>query len=126
MPPLLLSVGLGAVIVPEKEQEALSLFSSAFEHLDSDDGPALGPRSELWARAGGARLVRRLDRMAEAEAQERLILAWVVSHPTVLSPRKLQGLVSDETDSGFLNNISEHPDVLAAIKKAREPRIVNV
>ena len=52
---------------PEKEQEALSLFSSSLEHLDSDDAPAMGPRSELWSRA---RLARRLDPVAEAEAQE--------------------------------------------------------
>ena len=90
---------------PEKEQEALSLFSSSLEHLDTADAPALGPRSELWTRA---RLVRRLDPVAEAEAQEQLSLyvvvivsvlfrplrpllsrKWFVSHPTVLPPLNL-------------------------------------
>ena len=106
--------------VPEKEQEALSLFSSAFEHLDSDDGPALGPRSELWARAGWARLVRRLDSVTEAEAQERPILYVVVILQFSFDP-----FTHYETDSGFLNSILEHPDEPAAIKQAREPQIVS-
>ena len=118
-PELYLAVAIHKV--PDKEQEALLLFSSAFEHLDTDDAPALGPRSELWARAGWARLVRRLDSVTEAEAQERLILYVVV-----ILQFSFDTFTHYETDSGFLNSISEHPDVLAAIKKAREPRIVNV
>ena len=105
--------------VPEKEQEALLLFSSVSEHLDSDDGPALGPRSELWARAGWARLVRRLDSVTEAEAQERPILYVVVILQFSFDP-----FTHYETDSGFLNSIL-HPDEPAAIKQAREPQIVS-
>ena len=75
-PELYLAVAIHKV--PDKAQEALLLFSSAFEHLDTDDAPAVGPRSELWARASWARLLRRLERVAEAEAQEQLILYVLV------------------------------------------------
>ena len=71
-PELFLAVTL--VKSPEKEEEALSLFSSAFAHIDADDSPGPGPRSELWARASWARLLRRMDRIAEAEEQENEVV----------------------------------------------------
>lgn len=137
-PELYLAVAIHKV--PEKEQEAVSLFASAFQHLDESGVRAPGPRSELWARASWARLLRRLDRVQEAEAQEQAILYvgisfsslicdpcmlplhrdWIVSHPLVLPGPKLRALVSDETDSGPLNAIVEHPEVLVAIERARE------
>ncbi|KAI0671139.1 hypothetical protein C8Q78DRAFT_1034234 [Trametes maxima] len=107
---------------PEKEQEALTLFSDAFADFDANGAPALGPRSELWARAHWARLLRRVERVQEAQAQEQAIINWVVGHPMVLPPPKLKALVSDESDSGVLNNIMEHPEVVAAIEQAREKR----
>ncbi len=47
---------------------------------------------------------------------------WIVSHPLVLPPAKLRALVSDEADSGVLNNIVEHPKVQLAVDKARAGR----
>ena len=80
-----------------------------------------------------------MDRVREAEAQEQAILYvvfelriirsqfshsvsrhWAVSYPLVLPAVKLRALVGDETDSGMLNNIPEHPQLLAAIERARE------
>ncbi|RDX48883.1 hypothetical protein OH76DRAFT_1404455 [Lentinus brumalis] len=119
-PELYLAVAIHKV--PEKEQEALSMFASAFDHFDEHGAPALGPRSELWARASWARLLRRVDRVRDAEAQERAIVDWIVSHPLVLPPAKLRDLVSDEADSGVLNNIVEHPEVQLAVDKARAGR----
>ena len=52
----------------------MSLFSSAFAHIDADGSPGPGPRSELWARASWARLLRRMDRIAEAEEQENEVV----------------------------------------------------
>ncbi|KAI0694791.1 hypothetical protein C8Q76DRAFT_251691 [Earliella scabrosa] len=92
-PELYLAVAIHKVL--EKELEDLSRFSSAFEHLDTDDAPALGPRSELWARASWARLLKRLDPVTELEALEQLIF------------------------------ISGHPDEPAVIKKAHQPQIVS-
>ena len=40
----------------------------------------------------------------------------------VLPPPKLKALVSDDADSGVLNNILEHPEVLAAFEAAKEKR----
>ncbi|KAH9932742.1 uncharacterized protein BXZ73DRAFT_89898 [Epithele typhae] len=117
-PELYLAVAIHAV--PGKEQEALDIFASAFDFVDIDDAPPPGPRSELWARASWARLLRKMDRTSEAGAQEAAILNWALAHPLVLSPAKLKALVGDETDSGFLNNISENPDLLAAVERARE------
>ncbi|RPD56092.1 hypothetical protein L227DRAFT_579064 [Lentinus tigrinus ALCF2SS1-6] len=117
-PELYLAVAINKI--PEKQQEALSLFSSAFDHYEEHGNPAFGPRSELWARASWARLLRRVERVRDAEVQERAIVDWVVSHPLVLPPTKLRALVSDEADSGVLNNIVEHPEVQAAVEKARE------
>ncbi|KAI0754521.1 hypothetical protein C8Q80DRAFT_1216516 [Daedaleopsis nitida] len=123
-PELFLAVAIHNV--PEKEEEALATFSSAFAYLDENDVPAPGPRSELWARACWARLLRRLERVREAEAQEQAILDWVVSHPLVLSAAKLRGLVSDEADTGVLSNIAEHPEFLAAIANARNKTLVSM
>ncbi|RPD74036.1 hypothetical protein L226DRAFT_509882 [Lentinus tigrinus ALCF2SS1-7] len=117
-PELYLAVAINKI--PEKQQEALSIFASAFDHYEEHGNPALGPRSELWARASWARLLRRVERVRDAEVQERAIVDWVVSHPLVLPPTKLRALVSDEADSGVLNNIVEHPEVQAAVEKARE------
>ncbi|KAI0770622.1 hypothetical protein C8Q74DRAFT_1276528 [Fomes fomentarius] len=117
-PELYLAVAIHKV--PEKEQEAVSLFTSAFQHLDESGMRPPGPRSELWARASWARLLRRLDRVQEAQAQEQAILDWIVSHPLVLPASKLRALVSEEMDSGPLNTIVEHPEVLVAIERARE------
>ncbi|OJT14488.1 hypothetical protein TRAPUB_8961 [Trametes pubescens] len=105
---------------PEKEQEALSLFTDAFADFDANGAPALGPRSELWARAHWARLLRRLAPVPEAEAQEQVIVDWIVSHPLVLPPAKLQALVTDKNDDGPLQEILMHPEVLAALEQARE------
>ncbi|KAI0642959.1 hypothetical protein C8Q79DRAFT_198915 [Trametes meyenii] len=107
---------------PGKEQEALVLFSDAFADFDANGAPALGPRSELWARAHWARLLRRVERVQEAQVQEQAIVNWIVEHPMVLPPPKLKALVSDESDSGVLNNILEHPEVVAAFEQAREKR----
>lgn len=65
---------------PEKEQEALSMFASAFDHYDEHGAPAFGPRSELWARASWARLLRRVGRVQDAEAQEQAIMYVASSH----------------------------------------------
>ncbi|KAI0718162.1 hypothetical protein C8T65DRAFT_639199 [Cerioporus squamosus] len=119
-PELYLAVAIHKV--PEKEQEALSMFASAFERYEEHGDPALGPRSELWARASWARLLRRVDRVQDAQAQEQAVIDWVVSHPLVLRPAKLRALVSDEADSGVLNNIIENPEVQIAIQKARAGR----
>ncbi|OSC97998.1 hypothetical protein PYCCODRAFT_1418423 [Trametes coccinea BRFM310] len=106
----------------EKEQEAVALFTEAFSSLDTDVAPALGPRSDLWARAHWARLLRRVDRLQDAEAQEQVIVDWIVEHPLLLPPSKLKALVSDEVDSGVLNNILDHPQVVEAIQSAKEKR----
>ncbi|KAI1788840.1 hypothetical protein LXA43DRAFT_1096865 [Ganoderma leucocontextum] len=106
--------------VPGKEEESTALFASAFSHFDEHGAPGLGPRSELWARAAWARLLRRMDKVPEAEAQERAIIDWIVSHPTVLTPAKLGTLISDEEDEGVLSNIGEYPEVKLAIEKARQ------
>ena len=68
---------------PEKEQEALTIFASAFSHVEESDAPGPGPRSELWARASCARLLRRLGRAEEAETQEAAILYVQVRHPSL-------------------------------------------
>ena len=60
--------------IPEKEQEALSMFASAFDHYEEHGDPALGPRSELWARASWSRLLRRCERVRDAEVQEKAIV----------------------------------------------------
>lgn len=60
--------------VPGKEEESNALFASAFSYFDEHGAPGLGPRSELWARAAWARLLRRMEKVPEAEAQERAIL----------------------------------------------------
>ncbi|CDO72186.1 hypothetical protein BN946_scf184970.g38 [Trametes cinnabarina] len=106
----------------EKEQEAISLFTEAFNSLDMDGASALGPRSDLWARAHWARLLRRVERVQEAQVQEQVIVDWIVDHPLLLPPPKLKALVSDEADSGVLNNILDHPQVVAAIQSAKEKR----
>ena len=106
--------------VLEKELEDLSRFSSAFEHLDTDDAPALGPRSELWARASWARLLKRLDPVTESEALEQLILYVVAILQFSFDPS-----THYESDSGFPNSISSHPDEPAVIKKAHQPQIVS-
>ena len=49
-----------------------------YVHLDIDNAPALGLWSELWAWARRAKLLRRLDRVAEAEAHKQVILYVVV------------------------------------------------
>ncbi|KAH9886071.1 hypothetical protein C8Q73DRAFT_658829 [Cubamyces lactineus] len=119
-PALYLAVSIQQV--PGKEEEALTLFSAAFTDLETNDVLALGPRSELWARAHWSRLLRRFERIQEAQVQEQTIVDWIVEHPMVLPPPKLKALVSDEADSGVLNNILEHPEVLAAIAAAKEKR----
>ncbi|KAJ2989780.1 hypothetical protein NUW54_g8674 [Trametes sanguinea] len=106
----------------EKEQEAVSLFTEAFSSLDADDAPALGPRSDLWARAHWARLLRRVERLQDAQVQEQMIVDWIVEHPLLLPPSKLKALVSDEADSGVLNNILDHPQVVEAVRIAKEKR----
>ena len=60
--------------VPGKEEESNTLFASAFSYFDEHGAPGLGPRSELWARAAWARLLRKMEKVPEAEAQERAIL----------------------------------------------------
>ncbi|PIL35145.1 hypothetical protein GSI_02934 [Ganoderma sinense ZZ0214-1] len=105
--------------VPSKEEESNALFASAFSHFDEHGAPGLGPRSELWARAAWARLLRRMDKVPEAEVQERAIINWIVSHPSVLTPAKLDVLISEE-DEGVLSNIGEYPEVKLAIQKARQ------
>ncbi|KAH9850195.1 hypothetical protein C2E23DRAFT_887625 [Lenzites betulinus] len=105
-----------------KEDEALALFSGAFEDVDANGAPALGPRSELWARAHWARLLRRVGRVQDAETQEQTIVNWIVRHTMVLPRPKLLALVSEEGDTGPLNNILQHPDVLAAFEREREKR----
>ncbi|KAL1946040.1 hypothetical protein VTO73DRAFT_15167 [Trametes versicolor] len=117
-PALYLAVAIHGT--PEKEQEALSLFADAFADFDANGAPALGPRSELWARAHWARLLRRLARVPEAEAQEQFIVDWIVGHPLVLPPAKLQALVTDQNDDGPLKEILTHPEVVAAFEQARE------
>ena len=71
-PELYLAVALHKV--PGKEEESNALFSSAFAHFDEHGQPGLGPRSELWARAAWARLLRRMERVREAEVQEQAIV----------------------------------------------------
>ncbi|KAI8986285.1 hypothetical protein BD414DRAFT_515311 [Trametes punicea] len=105
---------------PGKVQEAISLFTDAFNEFDDNETLALGPRSELWARAHWARLLRRVERVQDAQVQERAIVDWIVEHPMVLPAPKLMALVSDEADGGILNGILNHPEVLAAFENARE------
>ncbi|KAI0373765.1 hypothetical protein BV20DRAFT_675059 [Pilatotrama ljubarskyi] len=119
-PELYLAVAIQRV--PEREQEALALFVDAFGDLDTNGAPAFGPRSELWARAHWARLLRRVERVEEAQVQEQIIVDWVVGHPMVLPPQKLKALVSDDADGGPLNNVLEHPEVLAAFQAAKEKK----
>ncbi len=57
-----------------KEEESNALFTSAFSHFNEYGAPGLGPRSELWARAAWARLLRRMEKVPEAEVQERAIM----------------------------------------------------
>ena len=71
-PELYLAVAIHKI--PEKEQEALSMFASAFDHYEEHGDPALGPRSELWARASWSRLLRRVERVRDAEVQEKAIV----------------------------------------------------
>ncbi|KAI0629988.1 hypothetical protein C8Q77DRAFT_1139757 [Trametes polyzona] len=123
-PELYLAVAIHKV--PEKQEEALALFASAFDEFDANGAPALGPRSELWARANWARLLRRLERVQEAETQEQAIVDWIVGHPLVLPPPKLLALVGDEADRGPLDNVLQHPEVLAAIERAKEKKNVVV
>ncbi|KAI0332840.1 hypothetical protein GY45DRAFT_1359993 [Cubamyces sp. BRFM 1775] len=108
--------------MPGKEEEALTLFSEAFNDFEANGAPLLGPRSELWARAHWSRLLRRFERVQEAQVQEQTIVDWIVEHPMVLPPPKLKALVSDDADSGVLNNILDHPEVLAAFEAAEEKR----
>ncbi|TBU23059.1 hypothetical protein BD311DRAFT_732021 [Dichomitus squalens] len=117
-PELFLAVAIHKV--PGKEEESNALFSSAFAHFDEHGQPGLGPRSELWARAAWARLLRRTGKVREAEAQEQTIVDWIVSHPAVLTPAKLSVLVKDDGDEGVLGNIGEYPEVKLAIEKARQ------
>ena len=124
--------------VPGKEEESNALFASAFSHFDEHGAPGLGPRSELWARAAWARLLRRMEKVPEAEVQERAIMYvlscchspsspnlyllsdWIVSHPSVLTPAKLEVLISSDEDEGVLSNIGEYPEVKLAIEKTRQ------
>ena len=43
-----------------------------------------------------------------------------MSHPSVLTPAKLEVLISAEEDEGVLSNIGEYPEVKLAIEKARQ------
>ena len=43
-----------------------------------------------------------------------------MSHPAVLTPAKLEILISDGEDEGVLSNIGEYPEVKLAIEKARQ------
>ena len=52
--------------------------------------------------------------------QPNLFSDWIVSHPTVLTPAKLEILISDGEDEGVLSNIGDYPEVKLAIEKARQ------
>lgn len=53
-------------------------------------------------------------------AHRRYDSDWIVGHPLVLPPAKLQALVTDQNDDGPLKEILTHPEVVAAFEQARE------
>ncbi|KAF7797099.1 hypothetical protein EIP86_008291 [Pleurotus ostreatoroseus] len=96
---------------PSREAEALELFTRAFALYDASSpalspqgvsdvaaagvprAKVLGPKTELWARAAYAALLRRQNREADAADVVQLIRSYVTSHPFALPSEKYHRLL---------------------------------
>lgn len=65
----LLYLGVALSKTRGKAQKAVEVFNEAFGYTLEKPGT----RTELWSRAYMSRLLRRMDRVREAETQEKLI-----------------------------------------------------
>ncbi|PSR73258.1 hypothetical protein PHLCEN_2v10873 [Hermanssonia centrifuga] len=107
----------------DRDQEALALFTHAFSLYDTpsshnpssprllDERPraacpspiqapvrrsrALPPKTELWARAAYARLLRRMAQHTAAKEVTDVIRTYIASHPYALPPEKYDTFVQD-------------------------------
>ncbi|KAJ3547543.1 hypothetical protein NM688_g5398 [Phlebia brevispora] len=87
----------------------------------------LGPKTELWARASYAALLRRLGREAEAVNMIHVIRAYVMHHPYALPSEKYHRLLKDlerEFELTLLDaTLSLETDVTLALDVGGEERL---
>jgi len=102
------SVYLGVALhkVPGQESAALNLFTAAFDH-GLDVGSV---NNMLWARGCMSRLLRRMGKLPEAEAQESEIRDWLRWHKFGMPKSKFISLVTDPDHKGK-DYIMEHPEM---------------
>ncbi|GBE85103.1 hypothetical protein BKA93DRAFT_915961 [Sparassis latifolia] len=94
---------------PEKEQEALQIFRDAFEYYE---GPLqehkLGVKSELWARANYARLLRKTGAIASATAQEKKIRDYILRNTPAYPPSLYRRMATDMREPDSVKYTLEH------------------
>ncbi|GBE85102.1 hypothetical protein BKA93DRAFT_784009 [Sparassis latifolia] len=102
------------------EQEALEIFREAFDYYEGPKGNPMGYKSELWARANFARLLRKMRKVADAEEQEKKIRTYMVNHPFGVPPSEYRKVLVDDTEENSLKYTWDHPLVRRSLRHIGE------
>lgn len=106
VPNLYLAVALSKVA--GEETRAIETYKLAVDNLHS--GPLKKPQKNLiWAMANMAHLFRRLDRIPEAEEQEKLAREWILGHPYSFPPSEIRSVFHNDDGTGI--HILDHPSI---------------
>jgi len=80
----------------------------------------MGPKSELWARANYARLLRKTRRVADAEEQEKKIRDYLVYHSITWSQSEYRRMLEDRDDVQSTKYTLDHPVVRRSLDWTRK------
>lgn len=130
VPTLFLAVSLSRI--DGEEERALQTFKQAFLKIRPD----IPPLNIIWARANKARLLRQLNRIPEAELEEKftrciflfwvyplrsnyallyIIRHWILRNRTHLRPAVIKAGLSDDVNTGAY--ILDHPEIVACFNQ---------
>ncbi|TFK40837.1 hypothetical protein BDQ12DRAFT_770940 [Crucibulum laeve] len=100
--------------VPGEERNALRTFKASFSRMNNLHEDYLPIQWMVYARAHMTMLLRRLNRVQEAEDEEQFIRDWIQIHAELMSPTEYKAAVTDEIcgkDSIFNSpDMHEHYD----------------
>ncbi|KIM43155.1 hypothetical protein M413DRAFT_55154, partial [Hebeloma cylindrosporum] len=102
---------------PGEEERALREFHDGLSHIDI--GPDAPVKNLLWAKSNLARLLRRLNRVTQAEEQEAFARNWVIGHPYAFPPSEIRTTIQDERDNTGAH-IVDHPSLVEFFNSINE------
>ncbi|KAJ7135433.1 hypothetical protein C8R43DRAFT_1203719 [Mycena crocata] len=82
---------------PGQEDAAVAHFRAAYAYAPAIE---MQYRTQLWSRACFSRLLRRMDKIKEAEEQEDVIRRWLLGNPDAMPPSAFCDLVLDPLYEG--------------------------